>query len=476
MPVATRSAFLRGLAATATAPGVLTTGVREADAATAPSSLHDIDHVIIFMQENRSFDHYFGSLRGVRGFDDPTARVAGSDRSIFQQVDPVNPDGYALPFHLDTRTTSAQQMGDLNHNWLPQHEAWNGGKMDEWLFAQRKASFQRAPLTMGYMTRSDIPYYYALADAFTICDNYFCSVLGPTHPNRYFLMTATNDPSGKGGGPVITNREITYDWETYPERLERAGISWRIYHALDDYDINIVKFFKRYQTAPATSSLFENALRNRSFESVLADIRSGNIPQVSWICAPAAFTEHPEYMPASGEWYTSRILAALMSNPALWARTAFFLTYDENDGQFDHVAPPVAPRGTPGEEIGGLPIGLGFRVPTIVVSPYARGGYVCGDTFDHTSILRFLESRFGVEVPNLSRWRRETCGDLTSAFGFGQPPDVSIPALPETDDALALAEVNAKTLPPPAPPRKQTMPVQEPGMRPRRPSTSAGPQ
>jgi phospholipase C len=201
---------------------------------------------------------------------------------------------------------------------------------------------------------------------------------------------------------------------------------------------------------------------------MLADFRSGNIPQVSWICAPAAYTEHPDYMPAAGADYTARVLAALMSNPAVWARTAFFLTYDENDGQFDHVAPPVPPPGTPDEYIGGLPIGLGFRVPTIVASPFSRGGYVCSDTFDHTSILRFIETRFGVEVANLSRWRRETCGDMTAAFGFGEAPDMSVPALPETAETLALAERNAKTLPAPAPPLHQVMPAQEPGTRPRR--------
>jgi phospholipase C len=462
-----RGTFIRGLSTLAATPLAFSSVHAAAAAATPGSSLRDIDHIVILMQENRSFDHYFGSLSGVRGFGDPRATTPGSDRSLFEQVDPDNPDGYALPFRLDTQTTSAQQLGDLSHAWSAQHESWNGGKMDNWLPAHRKADKAKGPLTMGYHTRADLPYYYALADAFTICDGYHCSVFGPTHPNRYFLMTATNDPAGKYGGPVITNHEQMYGWETYPERLQRAGISWRVYHALDDYDINVLKFFQKYQSAPATSPLYDSALRNRSFESMLADFRSGNIPQVSWICPPAQYTEHPDYMPAAGEDYTNQILSALMSNPGLWSRTAFFLTYDENDGQFDHVAPPVAPPGTPGEFVDGLPIGLGFRVPTLVISPFSRGGYVCGDTFDHTSVLRFIEARFGVEVANLSKWRRETCGDLTSAFNFGKPPDPSIPALPETANAVEVAEHNAKTLPAPAPPRSQTMPQQEPGTRPR---------
>jgi len=469
MSALSRGTFLRGLSASAALPAAVSASVHGAiGAPLRAASVRDVDHVVILMQENRSFDHYFGTLRGVRGFDDRTATVPGSGRSLFEQVDAENRDGYALPFHLDTLTTNAQQLGDLSHAWNAQHESWNGGKMDNWLPAHRKADKARGPLTMGYHTRADLPYYYALADAFTICDGYHCSVLGPTHPNRYFLMSATNDPNGRAGGPVTWNNEIMYRWETYPERLERAGISWRVYHELDDYDLNVLKFFQAYQSAPRTSPLYDSALRNRSFESMLDDFRTGNFPQVTWICPPAAYCEHPDYMPAAGADYTARVLAALMSNPAVWARTAFFLTYDENDGQFDHVAPPVPSPGTPDEYITGVPTGLGFRVPTMVISPFSRGGYVCGDTFDHTSILRFIETRFGVEVANLSAWRRRTCGDMTTAFGFGEPADFSIPVLPQTADTLALAEHNAKTLPAPAPPTTQVMPKQEPGTRPRR--------
>jgi len=156
-----------------------------------------------------------------------------------------------------------------------------------------------------------------------------------------------------------------------------------------------------------------------------------------------------------------QILEAFWSNPKLWSRTAFVLVYDENDGLFDHVVPPTAPPGTPGEFVGDLPIGLGFRVPCLVISPFSRGGYVCSDTFDHTSALRLIETRFGVEVPYLTRWRRESCGDLTSAFGFGQPPDLSVPALPATAAALRTIEREVYRLPPPHVPRVQTMPKQE---------------
>jgi phospholipase C len=162
------------------------------------------------------------------------------------------------------------------------------------------------------------------------------------------------------------------------------------------------------------------------------------------------------------------VLAALWSNPQLWAKTAFVLNYDENDGLFDHVAPPTAPPGTPHEYVGDLPVGLGFRVPCLVISPFSRGGYVCGDTFDHTSTLRLLEARFGVEVAGLSAWRRAATGDLTTAFGFGEPARLDVPGLPETSAALKLAEARVMSLPKPAVPAVQTLPRQEPGGRPRR--------
>jgi len=454
-----------GAAASALATGL---GADLAHAAGAPSKLSDIDHIIILMKENRSFDHYFGSLRGVRGFDDATAHNPAGG-SLFRQADAKHPDGYVAPFRLNTFTTSAQRSHDLSHAWGAQHASWNGGAMDSWIPAHRAADGDaRGPMTMGYLTREDLPFYYALADAFTICDGYHCSVLGPTHPNRYYLMSATNDPDGLAGGPALDNSGNAYSWETYPERLDKAGISWRVYHDLDDYDCNVLKHFVQYQKAPRTSSLYQNAMRDRPFYELLSDISTGNIPQVTWIVPPSDVSEHPDWLPAAGEDHTAQVLAALWSNPKVWAKTALILNYDENDGFFDHVAPPTPPPGTPGEFVGGLPVGLGFRVPCTIISPFSRGGYVCGDTFDHTSVLRLLEARFGVEVPNLTKWRRETTGDLTSAFGFGQLGRFDIPTMPETEQALHAAEHRVMNLPAPALPSVQTAARQEPGTRPRR--------
>ncbi|HLY05286.1 MAG TPA: alkaline phosphatase family protein [Rhizomicrobium sp.] len=461
-----RRGFLQGAAATSSLMFASPFAYASNDAARA-SKLTDIDHIIVLMKENRSFDHYFGTLSGVRGFEDRGA-TKGDGVSLFRQADPRARDGYVLPFHLDTQKTNAQRLHELSHAWGAQHSSWNAGAMDNWIPAHRTSDGKRGPFTMGYLSRADLPFYYSLADAFTICDGYHCSVFGPTDPNRFYLMTGTIDPAGEHGGPAINNEGRNYTWETYPERLEQAGISWRIYHDLDDYGCNSCSYFAQYKDLPHRSELYENAMRDRPFYELLWDLKTGNIPQVTWIVPPSTVSEHPDYLPAAGEDHTNRILQALWSNPGLWAKTALILNYDENDGLFDHVAPPVPEPGTKDEFVDGLPIGLGFRVPCLVISPLSRGGYVCSKTFDHSSVLRLIEARFGVEVANLSKWRRETCGDLTAAFGFGEPPRLDVPKLPETADALNIAQDNAMGLPQPEMPDEQTMPRQESGTRPRR--------
>jgi phospholipase C len=313
---------------------------------------------------------------------------------------------------------------------------------------------------MGYFRRADVPYYRQLADEFTLCDQYFCSVLGPTTPNRLYSMSATIDPDSTGGGPVIQNLTGPFTWTTYPERLQAAGISWRVYHEVDDYDDNPLKFFANFQNLATTDPLYDAAILNRSADAFMQDAAAGNLPQVSWIVAPTAKSEHPSFPPAVGEDLSATILAALMGNAALWAKTVFILSYDENGGFFDHVAPPSAPAGTAGEFVADQPIGLGFRVPTTVVSPWSRGGKVCSDVFDHTSTLLFLEQRFGVEVPNISDWRRATCGDLTSTLDFTSF-DPSVPALPDTAGRAAAVLAACSTLPPAAPPDPQVPPATE---------------
>jgi phospholipase C len=449
-------------------PGAVQKAV--ADVSDKPGSLSQIEHVIVLTQENRSFDTYFGALRGVRGFSDPTAITLPTGRKVWYQPDPRNPQGYELPFHLDTVNTSAAAVSDLSHAWSVQHSAWDGGKMDNWVPAHRAADGDtNGPMTMGYYTRADLPFHYALADAFTVCDNYHCSVFGPTNPNRLYLWTAFIDPEGKNGGPVIDNSEARpYTWTTYAERLEKAGVSWRNYQEPDTGDDNPLAWFKQYQQAPHSSPLWQKGMATvpNLPEAFAADVRDGNLPQVSWIIGTNASTEHPSYLPAAGAVFISQILEVLAANPKVWSKTVLFLNYDENDGFFDHVPPPTPPAGTADEFIGGLPIGPGFRVPMIVISPFSTGGYLSSEVYDHTSTIQFMERIFGVEEPNISAWRRSTCGDLTASLNLEQGRARSFPALPETRNYMLDQYVTSQDQPAPTVPASQTLPVQEPGTRP----------
>jgi len=351
---------------------------------------------------------------------------------------------------------------------------------------------------MGYYTRADLPFWYGLADAFTICDNYHCSVLAPTHPNRLHAWSGTLDPDGLEGGPVIvTNDQGKFigsaSWRTMPQELQAKGISWKVYNppgsayqpsnpasmAITD---NILIYFKQHVSDPH-SPLYQNAFSPLFPKDLVADVANDTLPAVSWVIPPLGYDEHTPAPPAAGMWFANQVINILTSNPKTWSKTVLFITYDENDGFFDHVRPPTPPPGTPGEyltvdplpdsaySIAG-PIGLGFRVPMLVVSPFSRGGFVCSDVLDHTSHLRFLETRFGVKAPNISDWRRKTCGDLTGALNTGHG-DRSVPSLPATDARSRLVsdecssgqlfEVDVNNPAPYPLPSTQQMPKQEPG-------------
>jgi phospholipase C len=440
----------------------------------AGSDLGAVEHVVYLILENRSFDHYFGSYPGVRGFDDHPAGSPG----VFAQAWPGAPaasPGTLLPFHLDTATTNAECTFDLSHDWDAQHYCWNGGRMDSWVSTHASAAFEGdvGALTMGYYTRQDLDFYYALADAFTLCDGYHCSVMGPTHPNRLHALSGTLGPDGRRGGPVLTTNsssqaQFSVSWPTIPERLQAAGVSWKTYNAKGAayqptsgvamaVSDNILLYFSQYKDP--SSALYKRAFGPLYPDDFARDVAADALPQVSWVMPRVGQDEHPPSPPAVGMAFTHQLLATLVSNPKVWAKTVLFVTYDENDGFFDHVAPPTPPPGTPGEyltvdplppDAKGIvgPVGLGFRVPMLVVSPFSRGGYVCSDTLDHTSQMRFLETRFGVRAPNISAWRRSVTGDLTSALHM-HASDTSVPRLPATpgpDDPRVLRECTSAQL------------------------------
>jgi phospholipase C len=363
---------------------------------------------------------------------------------------------------------------------------------------------------MGYFKRSDLPFYYALADAFTICDGYHASIHGPTNPNRLFLFTGTSGLSvGRDGRTAVANPpEETnetadpandskafkaLDWTTYAERLEAAGVSWKLYQEFDNYGDNALAYFAQFRGLDPASPLYRrgrawvegaSAANAKTSEgdflvrAFASDVSSGTLPQVSWIVTSYPLSEHPQASPAEGQRLVSRLIEALTARPDVWAKTVFILNYDENDGFFDHVPPPVpairegmgkSTADIAGEVYHGEPVGLGPRVPMIVISPWTRGGFVNSQIFDHTSVIRFLERRFGVMEPQITPWRRAVCGDLTSVFDFESPnAGWSGRELPDASD-LPTKVAAAKALPWPVPPAHPEPARQEPGRRLARP-------
>lgn len=479
-------------------------------------TIMDVEHIVILTQENRSFDHYFGTLNGVRGFADPfPIPVADKDgiagKTIWHQPNHSSDSMIkaVAPFHLNTaQQFETMRMEGTPHTWSNAQQAWDHGKMDAW----PKAKFNHA---MGYYTEQDIPFQFALAKAFTLCDAYHCSFQGGTTSNRLFLMTGTNDPQGLNNGPATYNdyekfdsdpgKHGGYNWTTYPERLEEAGISWQIYQNMaDNFGDNALACFKSFrdawfQTPGYSETLRQRGVSTRDLDKLKEDVLNNKLPQVSWIVATAEGSEHPgPSSPAQGADYTAKVLEALTANPDVWSKTVFIINFDENDGFFDHSPPPAAPSclewhsarfagastvDTTGEyhehlldyldketeaELLHRTYGLGPRVPMYIISPWSKGGWVNSQVFDHTSVIRFIEARFGVHEPNISPWRRAVCGDLTSAFNFDKPDhDTSSLSLPDTQQQADLAQsLTNRTIP--EIPATISLPVQTKGVRPAR--------
>ncbi len=511
-----RRQFLRGSAQAAAAMALIQPWLRSACAVEPDhrtGTLRDVAHIVVLTQENRSFDHYFGSLQGVRGFADRFPVPVAGGRSVWQQprVPQNAASGPMLPFRLNTHEDFALIRADgTPHSWPNAQQAWDQGRMGHWT----RAKGERA---MGHYTRADLPFHYALADAFTVCDAYHASFQGGTNTNRLFLWTGSNDPHALAGGPatyndldsLLSKPELGhYSWTSYAERLQAAGIRWQVYQDMaDNYDDNPLAGFKAFRDAAAgvagsAGALRERALSTRSLAQLRADVQANALPQVTWIVAPAAGSEHPEpSSPAQGANYTAQVLEALTSNPEAWSRTVLILNYDENDGFFDHVPPPAVPSclawhtdaerarwagastvdtrgeyhehlvsyhaGAAEQALMHRPYGLGPRVPMLVISPWSRGGWVNSQVFDHTSVIRFMEQCFGVLEPNISPWRRAVCGDLTSTLDFTRPDRSALRPLPPTADLAqrAAALVQRKLA---VAPIKPLMPSQESGTRPSR--------
>jgi phospholipase C len=305
-----------------------------------PGGLRAIEHVVLLMQENRSFDHYYGTLRGVRGFGDRNALVLPDGQSVFSQP---GAEGRVLPFPVREAAGSrdVQYIGDLDHSWDGGHRALRNGWHDGWIGA-------KSPATMAFYDREDLPFHYELADTFTLCDAYHCSVPSSTSPNRnYFVSGYTGfEPGGArravGNDAYAEDTHAGYDWTTYAQRLEAAGQSWRVYQEWDNFQDNNLEFFVRFKQIARKVLAFAGSFK--SLDSFYAAVSSASGPNRNR-CWPGWSRASPHSTGRSGACTTAACTAHARSSSRprsapTWESTALFITYDENDGYFDHVPPP----------------------------------------------------------------------------------------------------------------------------------------
>ena len=465
--------------------------------------LRDIKHIVVMMQENRSFDHYFGTLRGVRGFGDRSYLTQPNGDPVWKQptaadtqypyaLSAVPASGYDPANPPPDQETGAQTFSGTEHGWADQHAAWWGGWMNNWVAAKG------TPVTLGYLTRDDIPFHYALADAYTVGDAYHCSTLSSTGPNRTYLWSGTiNVSRDHDGDTYVANTggdEFNKcGWRFYARDLQQAGIDWRVYQCIDDYGDSGTEYSTQifqsrldgplWQRGVATVDESRHTGLTANADNLAAAIRddvvAGKLPQISYVVSNQLFSEHPDAAAVNGGYLISKVLEALAADPDVLNSTAVIVNYDENDGQFDHVPPPVSPPGEYDEWLDddswtgasvATPVGLGFRVPLMILSPWTRGGWVYSETADHTSVIRLMERwTKAIGKPARSRqispWRRRVCSDLVRAFDF-EHPVYGLPKLPSvTADDVVDYPVTAYR----PNPVTNEMPAQEPGTRRARP-------
>src|SRR5690554_3111234 len=487
-------------------------------------SIRDVEHIVILMQENRSFDHYFGTMKGVRGFGDRFPIPLESGERVFHQSDG---EKIVPPYHADKNSSNAGFIKGTPHNFSDMQAAWNQGKYGYW-------PLYKTPYSMAYYTREEIPFQFAMAESFTICDAYHCSIATGTDPNRIIFWSGSNfDPEKRAAGinctdedsepvnqrcwisgtlpePGYTYKGNAFKWPTIPDVLDKEGISWRIYQDPNDNWTGAMHgglAFESFREAKPGSSIYENGMRHWTLENLKEDVLKGTLPQVSWILPSQNESEHPgaPSSPYRGADFTHAVLDAITSNPEVWSKTVFFLTFDENDGFFDHLPAPAVPSynldntlaGKSTIDLAGMyfdndkddlsdtesprkyidkrdtisgklrPWGMGPRVPMYILSPWSKGGWVHSEVADHTSVGQFIEKRFGVTIPAISSWHRAVSSDLTAAFDFVTPNDPKFPAMPDTS-RHAEKDAASRELPKVMAPAEPSKLYQEKGSRPSR--------
>ncbi|KUJ20808.1 PLC-E protein [Mollisia scopiformis] len=423
-------------------------------------SIKDIKHVVLFMQENRAFDHYFGTMPGVRGFADPNVQVNPDGKTTFQQlVTPAltNASDILQPWYINYLggdwLEATQCIGAGSNSWQAMHAAYNDGLTNQW-------AATNTPYSIGYFKRSDIPTHFDIAEGWTVGDMYQEGILAATDPNRIIWMSGTvnnpgtpNNPNGDGG--MILDNSATpgcekphlncypFTWKTIPEYWQDAGVSWQVYQPVDNFEDNMLAYFQQYQAASNSSPLTTKGNSYLGLDKFYADAAAGTLPQVSYIVGPPELSEHYPYLPSDGAWLQKKVVDAVTSSP-LYKETVLMISYDEVGGYGDHVTPFHAPKDTPGEwindpygEAGDTPVGPGFRLPFYIISPWTRGGHVFTEHADHNSQIMFLEQWLealgydNVQSKELPPWRRQHMSNLVNAFDFNNPK-YSIPHIHST--------------------------------------------
>jgi phospholipase C len=355
-----------------------------------------IKHVIIVAQENRSFDHYYGYY--------PAAVSAGYG------VPPGwgQPDGMGgtvSPTHLSSPISS-----DPLHDWVATHAEWDQGGMDGFYTTS-------GSVALGYYDASDLSYYYGLADQFTLCANYFSSVLGPTSPNRLYLCAGTS-----GGN---TSNNIPPGSLTYPMILDlfaAYNISWK------NYRTGLLAELGGDDAARLFARWYRDRRLFNSLLDFLADLRRGTLPQVAFLSPGLLNSEHAPTPITLGISTMKTVIEGVMQSP-LWKSTALIFTYDEGGGFFDHVVPPVFDA-----------YGAGMRVPTLVISPYAKRGHVEGALYEHSSILKFVEYVFGLPALASINHEFDTETPVTNNEAVSPGADSGPPA-PPRDGLVAIGDL-----------------------------------
>ena len=444
-------------------------------AASADDGLKNIKHVVLFMQENRAFDHYFGTMAGIRGFQDPNVHISkNTGKSVFYQpVDhstkpkPPSDSPDLLPWYINYQggdwDERSQCMVAGSNDWRNNHAAWNEGEIDRW-------ARNNTPYSVGYYKKSDLPVHFSLAENFVVGDSYYESVISSTKPNRVVWMSGSINTEGSAvggdnkqlGGPVIDNNENPgcektdagsamscnpLRWKTVPEYLQDAGITWQVYQNKDNFgDDPLVSFEKFQKAGKHHSELAQRGTAHIGLERFYEDAEKGTLPAVSFVVAPMQLSEHPPYTPNDGAWLQRKVANAVMHGKA-WKNSALIISYDESGGWADHVMSPHASKDTPGEwmtdpyheKFGLAPTGPGLRLPFYIVSPYTRNGGVFTEHCAHESQILFLEKwskAHGKEwkTTQMNKWRREQLSDLVNAFDFSNP-DYSVPDVPSVPKA-----------------------------------------